>query len=572
MLHTPSLSVSLGQATSAGPKNTNDDFFGALLPDGADRQIKGCVMALADGISTSDVGRVASETCVKSFLTDYMAAPDSWTVKTAGTKVISAANAWLHAQTRHAGEYDASYGYTCTLSAMVLKGRACHIFHVGDSRVWRLAGASLEPLTTDHHAVLEGAQTVLSRAMGAARAVEVDYRVVPLRVGDIFLMSTDGLHEIWKASDVAQIVQNAADLDQAAQQIIDAAQPHATDNLTLQIIRIEDLPLQDAVDLKHRSMTLPRAKDFVPGDVIDGLTILRDIHVTHRSRIYLAKRGNDRFALKVPSSEMQEDTQALQRFVTEEWIARRISNPHVVSAPKLGADRSALYTLTTYVEGQTLRQWMTDHPAPSLQQVRDIVGQIIKGLRAFHRREMLHQDLRPENIMIDGDGHVTLIDFGSAYVSGVQETGPLDQAADILGPEILGTVQYTAPEYFSGDPVSWKSDMFSLAVIAYEMMTGQLPFGAEVAKVRTPKDRHALTYRKAGDSVPGWLDHCLQTATHPDPAKRPDTLSEFEADLKRPSLQYQRKGRGPLIERHPIQFWQTISAILALIIALLVLN
>lgn len=567
MLHSPSLSVSLGQATSAGPKNTNDDFFGALLPEGADRQLKGCVMALADGVSTSHVGRVASETCVKSFLTDYMAAPDSWTVKTTGTKVISAVNAWLHAQTRHAGEYDASHGYTCTLTAMVLKGRACHIFHVGDSRVWRVAGASLEPLTTDHHAVLDDAQTVLSRAMGANRAVEVDYHCEPVRVGDVFLMTTDGLHEIWTPSDAARIVQSATNLDQAAQQIIDAALPLASDNLTLQIIRIEDLPLQDAVDLKHETLTLPWPKDFVPGDVIDGLTILREIHVTHRSRIYLAKRGDNRFALKVPSSEAREDDKALQRFVTEEWVARRINNPHVVSAPKLAGDRSALYTLSTYVEGRTLRQWMVDTPNPTLQQVRDIVGQIVKGLRAFHRREMLHQDLRPENIMIDADGHVTLIDFGSAYVSGVQETGPLNQAADILG-----TAQYTAPEYFSGEPVSWKSDMFSLAVIAYEMMTGKLPFGAEVAKIRSPKDRRALTYRKAGDAIPAWLDHCLQTATHPDPAKRPDALSEFQADLKRPSIRYRRKGRAPLMERHPVQFWQAVSAVLAITIAFLLIH
>jgi len=567
MLHIPSLSVSLGQATSAGPKKTNDDFFGALLPDGVDRQIKGFVVAVADGISTSDVGRVASETCIKSFLTDYMAAPESWTVKTAGIKVISALNAWLHAQTRHAGEHDADFGYTSTLTALVLKGRTCHIFHVGDSRVWRVTGTSLEPLTTDHHAVLEDAQTVLSRAMGATRRVEVDYHVEPVRVGDVFVMTTDGLHEVWTPSDVAGIVQNATDLDQAAQQIIDAAKPHAMDNLTLQIIRIEDLPLQDAVDLKHQTMTLPWPKDFVPGDMIDGLTILREIHVTHRSRIYLAKHGEDRFALKVPSSECREDGTALQRFVTEEWIARRISNPHVVSAPKIDVDRSTLYTLSTYVEGQTLRQWMVDNPNPTLQQMRDIVGQVIKGLRAFHRREMLHQDLRPENIMIDADGHVTLIDFGSAYVSGVQETGPLDQAADILG-----TAQYTAPEYFSGEPVSWKSDLFSLGVIAYEMMTGQLPFGTEVAKVRSPKDRRALNYRKAGDAVPGWLDHCLQTATHPDPAKRPAALSEFEADLKRPSVEYQSKGRAPLIERHPIQFWQVVSGVLALIIAFLLIR
>lgn len=564
MLQTPTLSVSLGQASSRGPKEHNDDFFGALLPEGAGRNVKSCVVALADGISTSRVSREAAETCVKSFLTDYMATPDSWTAKTAGAKVIAAINAWLYAQTLHAGETDVDHGYTCTLSAIVLKGHSAHMFHVGDCRIWRVSGASLEQLTTDHHARLDGDRTALSRAMGAAHNVEVDYHVEPLSVGDVFLLTTDGLHDVWDPSHVAQILKHEIDLDRAAQNIIDGAIDHASDNLTLQILRIENLPLPDVAELDHQTATLPWPKDFCPGDTIDGLTILREIHSTHRSRIYLAKDGGKRFALKVPATEMREDTAALQRFVTEEWIARRINNPHVLSAPDMLPDRSALYTLSTFIDGQTLRQWMVDNPNPTPSQVRDIISQIIKGLRAFHRREMLHQDLRPENILIDADGHVTLIDFGSAYVSGVQETGPFEQAA-----EILGTVQYTAPEYFSGEPVSWKSDLFSLAVIAYEMMTGKLPYGTAVAKVRTPRDRRALAYRNAGDTVPAWLNHCLQIALHPDPARRPDALSEFEANLERPSIEYQRKGRAPLIERHPVQFWQFISAGLAVVIILL---
>lgn len=563
MLQTPTLSVSLGQASSHGPKDRNDDFFGALLPEGADRSIKGCAFALADGVSTSNVSREAAETCVKSFFNDYMAAPDSWTAKTAGAKVISAINAWLHAQTCHAGEYDVDRGYTCTLTALILKGHTGHIFHVGDCRIWRVAGEALESLTTDHHARLDDNKTALSRAMGASHSVEVDYKTERLRVGDIFLMTTDGLHDVWDANRVAQAVSQAVDLDVCAQKIVDEATTRATDNLTLQIIRIENLPPQNIATFDSHTAHLPWPKDFVPGDTIDGLTILRELHCTHRSHIYLAKHGDTRFALKVPATETREDDIALQRFVTEEWIARRINNPHVVSAPNTHHDRSAFYTLSTFLDGQTLRQWMTDTPDPTLQQVRDIVGQIIKGLRGFHRREMLHQDLRPENIMINADGHVTLIDFGSAYVSGVQETAPQRRQ------DILGTVQYAAPEYFAGESISWKADMFSLAVITYEMMTGRLPYGNDVAKVRSPKDRRSLRYRKTGDGIPRWLDHCLHHALHPDPTKRPDALSEFEANLARPSIEYQRKGRAPLMERNPVQFWQAISAVLAAVVILL---
>ena len=99
------------------------------------------------------------------------------------------------------------------------------------------------------------------------------------------------------------------------------------------------------------------------------------------------------------------------------------------------------YIATEYVEGQTLAQWMIDNPGPELETVRSIIEQITRGLRAFHRKEMIHNDLRPQNIMIDKEGTIRIIDFGSAKVAGVLEAGPVTEEE-----RILGTVQYTAPE------------------------------------------------------------------------------------------------------------------------------
>ena len=122
-----------------------------------------------------------------------------------------------------------------------------------------------------------------------------------------------------------------------------------------------------------------------------------------------------------------------------------------------------------YIDGQTLSQWMTDHPKATLDSVRRIVQQVAKGLQALHRKEMLHQDLRPANVMIDAQGTVTLIDLGAVHVAGLSE------GTDVAGAQALvGELQYAAPEYFTGDGGSTASDLFSLAVLTYQMLSGAL--------------------------------------------------------------------------------------------------
>ena len=127
------LTISIGQYSDKGRKQTNQDFHGALIPEEPLLSLKGIAVALADGISSSDVSQIASESAVKSFLTDYYCTSDAWSVKTSAQRVIAATNSWLHAQTRRSQyPYDKDKGYVCTFSAMVLKSTTAHIFHVGD--------------------------------------------------------------------------------------------------------------------------------------------------------------------------------------------------------------------------------------------------------------------------------------------------------------------------------------------------------------------------------------------------------------------------------------------------------
>lgn len=561
---TDALCVSIGQYSAAGAKPVNQDFHGAIIPEGKALALKGITLAVADGISTSAVSGEAAETAVKSLLTDYYATPEAWTVRTAATRVIKATNGWLHGQNTSVGDVNA--GRVTTLSALILKGREAHLAHVGDSRIYRLSGTTLEPLTEDHRVVLSASENYLGRALGAEAQVDIDYRKLWLKPGDVFFLTTDGIHDHVDAATLREAARQP-DLDAAARDVAEAALTRGSqDNLTIQIVRVDALPAgAQLTSLELADLPVPPLPKA--GDTLDGLRIIRQVHGNARSHVFLAADASGaQVALKIPASEMAGDPAALRRFMAEEWVTRRVSSPHVVAPAVLPMPRSGLYVATAWVEGTSLRQWMTDTPQPPLEDVRRIVEQIAAGLRALHRRDMIHQDLRPENVMIDADGTVTLIDLGSASVAGVEESAP-----GTLG-ELPGTFQYTAPEYLSGDTVSWRSDQFALAVIAYEILTGRLPYGAQVARIRSRRDQARLVYRPARDDasgVPVWMDAALRRALSPDPLRRYDALSEFVTGLRRPGSKWKAGRHVPLADRNPVRFWQTVSALLALICVIL---
>ena len=179
-------------------------------------------------------------------------------------------------------------------------------------------------------------------------------------------------------------------------------------------------------DFVGQELDLPLPPLLEARSDFDGYRILRELNASSRSHIYLAedKANGAVVVIKIPSIDLRGDAAYLKRFMMEEWIARRLTSAHVLGTPAQTRRRNFLYLVTEFVEGQTLAQWMIDHPRPDLSTVREIAGQIAKGLRAFHRMEMVHQDLRPQNIMIDAKGTVKIIDFGSTKVAGVIEAEP----------------------------------------------------------------------------------------------------------------------------------------------------
>jgi serine/threonine protein phosphatase PrpC len=564
---TTQLQVTVGQHSDRGRKDINQDFHGAHLPKEPLLATKGIAIALADGISSSDVSQIASQAAVTSVLEDYYCTSEAWSVKTSVEKVLVATNSWLHAQSRQGQHrYDPDRGYVCTLSAMVIKSATAYLFHVGDSRIYQLREHRLEQLTSDHRLWVSRETSYLSRALGMNQQVDIDFHKLQLETGDLFMLATDGVYEHVDAGFVsATIDSHGDDLDCAARLIVEEAlRRGSADNLTVQLVRIDALPIPDAGETLRKLAGLPPAPMLAARMEFDGYTILREVRASSRSHIYLAqdKETGALQVLKTPSVDLQGDPAYLESLLMEEWIARRINNAHVLKASAQTRKRNYLYVATEFIEGQTLAQWMRDNPKPDLATVRGLIEQIARGLLAFHRLEMLHQDLRPENIMIDASGTVKIIDFGSTRVAGLTETAMRLERA-----EMPGTAQYAAPEYFLGERGTPRSDLYSLGVIAYQLLTGRLPYGAQVAKSTTRAAQRKLQYRPVLDDqrdIPAWVDEALRRAVHPDPQKRYQELSEFLYDLRHPNKAYLQRGRTPLVERNPVLFWKGVSLALGL--------
>jgi len=554
--------VTIGQYSIAGRKARNDDSYGVLIPDSALLRTKGIAMAIADGMSSSEAAKEASETCVKSFLEDYFSTHESWTAKKSVATVLKAINNWLYSQGQIV--YLSNRGMVSTFSGLVLKAGVAHIFHAGDTRISLIRDGALEPLTRDHRIRVSRRQEYLSRAFGIDPDLEVDYRGETLAAGDVLVFTTDGVHDFIETGPLVDIVAGSGDdLDAAARSIVEAAYENGSeDNLTCQLVQIIDPGRTDELSHMRHLTALPFPPDLSPGATFEGYRIVSELHASNRAQIYLAVdiETKAKVAIKTPSVNYEDDPVYIEMFMREAWVGGRLQSPHVVRVIQDRAPKQFLYTVTEFVDGDTLRIWMEKNPRPKLGEVRRIAEQITIGLRAFHRKDMLHRDLKPENIIIDEFGGVKIVDFGSTAIAGLDEIDGPGTA-----PALAGTRGYTAPEYHLGQKATNRSDLFSLGVVVYEMLTGKLPYGEGFSSAQAIARLKPVPANAHDPSIPAWVSAALAKATHRDPDKRHDALSAFMHDLERPNPGLVNTGTRPLIDRNPLAFWKWLAVISLLV-------
>ncbi|MCJ8318686.1 MAG: bifunctional protein-serine/threonine kinase/phosphatase [Colwellia sp.] len=582
------LRLCFGGFSSSGKKPVNQDAFAALIPSDNELIAKGAIAAIADGVSSASKAAEASQLAVTQFISEYYATPETWSTQKSASKVLNSLNQWLFSQSSiQSSSLNLSSQYSnceshwlTTFSALILKSTTGYIFHVGDSRISKFRQNQLEAITRDHNRKHGDKHVVLTRAMGADTRLEVDVHKVDLQADDIFILTCDGVHDFLSKKELSDHLANIStptnegELEQTSQAIIDhAIAKGSDDNVSCLLVAINEVPNRKLEEIERDLFTRTIPPALKLGDTIDGYTVRKVIHASIRSHLYLVEKSlvddspPEVLVLKAPSENFIDDSVYLQGFMREAWVGERINHNKVMKVKSGEINSKFLYHLCEYVEGQTLSEWMHDNPKPSIGQVREIIKQIVSALRAFQRLELVHRDLKPDNIMIDALGQIKLIDYGTVSVASLNENQDT-----ILESVPQGSLNYIAPETLLNMKADNKSDLFSLGVIGYQMLCGELPYKPMKRAEVNFKHYSQWQYRSIKQfrpELPIWLDLSLQQAVQANPKDRYQAFSEFDRDINKPNITAVEEYKTqPILQRNPVLFWQGVSFILAVALIL----
>jgi serine/threonine protein phosphatase PrpC len=548
------LVVAAGFASLKGPRGDNQDFGGVCLGSPLQRARHGVIAAIADGVSGGKQGRAAAELAVRALAEGFYQMPETLGAARGMAAPLVAYNRWLHAQGRGATMTNSA----STFTAFALRGRRAHLVHVGDSRAWRFADGRLACLTTDHTRPEPDLRHVLIRALGIEGDLRLDHATIELAERDRLLLTTDGVHGVLSAAKIAAIMAREESVEATAQELVEAAiAAGGRDNASAVVVDIVRLPAPDHDGILAGLSGLPAATPPGPGESIDGFAVERSLSEGRYAvlRVATDSETGARVVLKFPRPGALSDRAMRLAFAREILISQRVSSPFVLAAHAVRPDRqTALYGVMPLLEGETMAARIARKP-PTLKMGIEQAIRLTRAVAALHRLEVIHRDIKPDNVMLTEDGGLKLIDLGVARLPRVE---------DFLGDEIPGTPGYMAPEQFDGNAGDALSDQFALGVTLFAWFTGKMPFGETEAFQRP---RFGVPPRLSGlrPDIPSWLDEAIRTAIQPDPAARFGDVIELLRALEGGGpLRVTQRRAIPLIERNPLAFWQVTSAVLAI--------
>ncbi len=546
------LRVDVGYASLTGPRQRNEDYCGIATPDGHDLENKGIIAAVADGIGGHKGGREAAEYTVRGLLSDYFATPDTWAVPRAIETVATALNRWVIAEGGRNAELS---GMATTLSVLVLRGRRFHTAHIGDSRIYRVHEGRLQQTTVDHIWEHPELNNVLSRAIGLDPRVLLDFAEGELALGDRFLLVSDGVWGVLPDALMAEVLLDHPEPQGAAAALTSLALAQGgQDNATAVVVDVLALPPENLRDSMAGAASLPLPRRLKVGHELDGMAVEEILHDARETLLYRVRnlRNGQQLVLKTLQPAMAGDPGAMAALLMEEWRARRVVSPFFPQVVP-NEQRSCLYYLMTWHAGATLQARLdAGQHFPVGETVRLGVS-LLKAIAALHRLDIVHRDVKADNIHLGQDGMLRLLDLGVALSLAERKANdPIGRA---------GTPSYMAPDLFASPEPQPGHDLYAVGVTLYHLLTRKYPYG-EIEPFQTPKFAEPIRPTRWRPEIPGWLENILLKAVARDAKDRFETAEEFMLALERGAQRpIAAPSRQPLAQRNPLQFWKGLAAV-----------
>ena len=289
-------------------------------------------------------------------------------------------------------------------------------------------------------------------------------------------------------------------------------------------------PLAEAGEYILTETLRAPAKELVSGSIFAGrYQVIEELGRGGMGRVYrvVDKKLGEEVALKLIKPEVASDEKTIQRFRNELRTARNIGHPNVTRMYDLGEDEGIHYITMEYVQGEDLKSFIRRSGRLTVDKAVTIAGQVSEGLAEAHRQGVVHRDLKPQNIMIDRDGNARIMDFGIARsVKSEATTG---------GGVMIGTPEYMSPEQVEGKAVDLRSDLYSLGIILFEMLTGRVPFAGDsvFSVAMKQKSEPAPDPQQQNPRIPASLSRLILKCLEKGAAERYQSTEDLVSELKK---------------------------------------
>ena len=283
------------------------------------------------------------------------------------------------------------------------------------------------------------------------------------------------------------------------------------------------------------------------GQIIGGrYEIVKSIGEGGMANVYLAndKILDRKVAIKVLRGDLANDEKFIRRFQREAQSVANLSHPNIVEVYDVEEEEGQHYIVMEYIEGKTLKQLLQKRGSLTLSEVIDIMLQLTDGLAHAHDAYIIHRDIKPQNIMIQDDGLVKITDFGIAMALNATQLTQTNS--------VMGSVHYLPPEQANGKSSTIKSDIYSLGILMYELITGSVPFkGDNAVEIALKHLKEKIpSIRRQNPTIPQSVENIVLRATAKNPKNRYDSVKDMNKDLKE-CLNEDKKNEKKIVFEYP---------------------